>query len=354
MPTTVLKTSAAPTQPSQGAQSARERAIAILQSGNKQSSSGNAQAEAVANPSSVSVEELSAVKSFSSESSESSSEGQTSNDESVESTKASEATTDEKPPLSAQYAQLARKEKALRAQMQKLKAEQDAFKREQEAANRVQTQPATPAAVDPNKFIDKQKLAEDPWAVLNDIGISYDQLTQQALNQPSAESLELRREIKALKSELQGIKGESENTKKSFEENQKKTYEQTLNQLRYETKQLVSADPAYEAIQASGAVEDVVELIKRTFEEEGRLLSVEEAARDVEEYLVEEAIKFAKLNKIQQRLKTPSPQPASQKQEQAKQQQQGVKTLTNSVGVSRQLTAKERAILAFKGELKTG
>ena len=63
-------------------------------------------------------------------------------------------------------------------------------------------------------------------------------------------------------------------------------------------------------------------------------------------------MKLAQLKKIQQRLQ-PKSQPSAQKQESSsKQQDQPIKTLTNSVGVARSLTAKERAILAFKGELK--
>jgi hypothetical protein len=93
-----------------------------------------------------------------------------------------------------------------------------------------------------------------------------------------------------------------------------------------------------------------VELIERTFKQYGVLLSVEDAAKQVEDYLVEEAFKLTKLKKIQQRL-APAQKPVEAKLEPQK-QPQTLKTLTNAVSSSGRVSVRERAIAAFKGQLK--
>ncbi len=99
---------------------------------------------------------------------------------------------------------------------------------------------------------------------------------------------------------------------------------------------------------------DVVDLIEKTFKEDGILLTEDEAAQQVEDYLTEEAYKLANLKKIQKRLQTSSASTSTSatpaKSAETPKQSQPMKTLTNAVGTSRQLTSKERAILAFKGE----
>jgi hypothetical protein len=83
-------------------------------------------------------------------------------------------------------------------------------------------------------------------------------------------------------------------------------------------------------------------------------LDIEDAARQVEEHLVEEAYKLAQLSKVQSRFKPAAPDSAKA----PTQQQQGLKTLTNSVTqdqpTNTRLTDKqrrERAVAAFMGKL---
>ena len=248
--------------------------------------------------------------------------------------------------LSTQYAALARKERALRARAQaqdnalkakeaEMKAKEDAFKaREAEYAS---------------KFIPRDRLSEDPLTVLSELGLTYDQLTNLALNAPKPEDMERNRYNKKIEAELQSIKDAQEQTKKFYEDSQKQQYEQAKRQIRNEAASLIQDNPSYEAIKATRSIGDVVDLIEKTFNADGILLTVEEAANEVEEYLVEEAMKLARLNKIQQKMK-----PVAQAPQQTAQsrQQPALKTLTNSASSTRPLTAKERAILAFKNELK--
>jgi hypothetical protein len=86
-------------------------------------------------------------------------------------------------------------------------------------------------------------------------------------------------------------------------------------------------------------------------------MTVEEAAQEVENYLLEEALKVQRINKIQQRLKTAAPSaPAAKQTPQPQTQQQTqpreTKTLSNSMGTQGRLSARERAMLAFEGKLK--
>jgi hypothetical protein len=152
-----------------------------------------------------------------------------------------------------------------------------------------------------------------------------------------------------MQEELRKVREEQANSRKSIEQQQAQAYQQALSQIRAETKNLVNSDPSFEAIKATGSVNDVVELIERTFNEDGKLLTVEEAASAVEEYLTEEATRLSKIGKIQKRLQ------AAQQSNSAKkpvQEQPQLKTLTNGVGAQKPLNARERALLAFKGELK--
>jgi phosphopentomutase len=120
-----------------------------------------------------------------------------------------------------------------------------------------------------------------------------------------------------------------------------------------EASSLVKNDPNFEAIRASGkgAVKQVVQLIERTFDQDGILLTVEEAAQAVEDHLVEEATKLTRIGKIQQRLAA-NAKTAQKPVQTTGQSPQASKTLTNTMSTARPLSARERALLAFKGELK--
>lgn len=247
-------------------------------------------------------------------------------------------------PLSSQYAQLARKEKAIRMQAQELKRQQDAFRQREDAIK------AKEAEMQSN-YVPKERLVKDPWSVLNENNVSYEQITQEALNAPSPEQRAQQQIIAELRSKIQALEDGQTSFKKSSEEAQKQAYTQAVGHLKAETKALVASGDAFETIRVTNSHDDVVDLITKTFEKEGVLLTVEDAATAVEDYLIEEAMKVARLAKIQARLQ---PKAASPSAPEAKAGAPGskppMKTLTNATGAARQLTAKERAVMAFKGE----
>lgn len=313
------------TQSTPAAQSARDRAISALM--------GTAPA---VNQNQVSPEEQTAVKPLvKSDTIEASPE-----------TKPIEATTTKEEPLSTQYAILARKEKALRAkahqQEQALKAKEAALLAREEALKAKDSEYQT-------KYVSKDKLQNSTLETLAELGFSGDQLTQLALNAPSQESLAFKAEINSLKAELRALKDEQSGVQKTFAERDLQAEQQVLTQFKRETKSLIDSDPEFETIKATDSVDDVVSLIHKTFKEDGILLTVEEACKEVEAYLVEEATKLTKLSKIQ-KLMAAKASATEPKAAESTKQAQPMKTLTNSVSASRPLTAKERAVLAFKGE----
>jgi len=256
-----------------------------------------------------------------------------------------EAPAKKEEPISSQYAVLARKEKQLRvkAQQQELafKAREEALRAREQELSKKDSEYAT-------KYIPKDRLLQDPLGVYEENGVTYDKLTEALLARQNQDPA-TRSYLQKLEAKIAELQGKVETVDKSRTEERSNSYNEALRQIQMDATSLVKNNPEFETIQATGSVKDVVELIKRTYDEDGILLSVEEAAQAVESELVEEAMKITRINKIQQRLKSATA-PAA-KQEQAPKKTEGMKTLTNAVGSTRQLTARERAIAAMEGRL---
>lgn len=259
---------------------------------------------------------------------------QTSTNEAVN----TEETKPQEKALSPQYVALARKEKALRSQAQALKTREDALKaRESEYET---------------NYIPKSKLTErfksDPMGLMQEHGLTYDQLTNLILNQPSVQDQALQK----LQAELQEIKSSQARAQQQSEEQQTKAYEQAVNQIRNDAKLLIASDASFETIKETGSEEAVVELIRETFDKSGVLLNVEDAAKEVEDYLVEEALKYAQLKKVQAKLNPPTVGEALKQQINEKPQ---IKTITHAITASTKPSSdkdrRARAILAAQGKL---
>lgn len=258
---------------------------------------------------------------------------------SVEETpKAAEPEKPKEDPLSAQYAALARKERAMREQAKAIKAQEEGMRQREEAMKSDYA----------SKYIQKDRIQSDPLGALSELGLSYEQITEMVLNQGNRPDITKDPLVVQMQAEIKRLSELAEKSQKDQVEGQTKAYQQAVAQIKREASTLVFTDPAYETIKETGSVNDVVELIEATYRDEDRIMSVEEAAKLVEEHLIEEAMKLTKLKKIQERLKPVAP--ASQLQD--PKQSQPSKTLTNAVGGSRKQTPRERALAAFKGELK--
>lgn len=351
MKVTVLN---APTAAPQAAAepSARERAVAAF----KASEQGQQQAaeQPVRNASQVSPEEYSAVKAPTLDTSGQEHTSETSTEPvSAESTEATDTRKEE--PLSNQYAILARKEKQLRAKIQAQEAatrtrESELKAREAALEAKLNSQKSEYES----KYLSRDKIMENPIQALSEMGLTYDQLTQYAMNAPKPEDVAREQHIKRLEAKLEALETGQKKVLDTFEENQQNSYKQALNQMRVQASNLVKTDPSYETIAAYGkeALDEVVKLIEETWKQDEVLLDVEEAVKAVEDELTNRALKFAKLKKIQQRINPTTPVTKQQVAAEPKQQTQ-VKTLTNQMSASKPLSVRQRAILAFKGELKS-
>ncbi len=240
--------------------------------------------------------------------------------------------TEPKEQLSPRFAALARQQKELRRQQQELKT------KEQELTTKYSKYDTD--------YIPKSKIKENALAVLLENGVTYDELTKLVLEQPNADSqavTKISEKIAKLESSL------SEREKRETETAQK-TYEQAIKNLTNETKMLVTGNPDYELVEKEEAQDAVVELIRLTFEEDGEMLTVEEASKRTEAFLLDRLSKITTYNKIKSKLSPPVEE--VKQPPQTKQIPQPIKTLTNAqTTVTSKPQSKrdirERAIAAF-------
>lgn len=264
-------------------------------------------------------------------------------------------TPEEQGPLSPKFLALARREKALRKQMQDLKAREDAIKAKEEEYS--------------TGYVSKDALKKDPMSILTEQGVSYDEIVQAALNQPGPQD----QVIKKLMADLEGVKTAQQQQVEAQKAGEAQAYEQALGQIRNDVKLLIDGEgDAFELVRSQDSVEDVVQLIRQTFEETGSLLTAEDAAKQVEDHLFEHTKKLLGLSKVKGLFSQTAEaggilpsgqvpaQNAAQKLEAAVAQklQTPIKTLTNAQTTvpSKPLSAKERrerAIAAFKGNART-
>lgn len=235
--------------------------------------------------------------------------------------------------LSPKFAALARKEKAIRERTRALEAERAQLKSQMEEVESFRGW--------------KTKIKADPLSALTEAGISYDDLTNALLNQGKPEDLQ----FKKLQAEIESLKNAQERQQSDAKKAQDEQYQRAKKQISTEVSLLVDGDEAFETIKSMQAQDSVVELIETTFKEDGVLMSVEDAAKEVEEYLMEQALTMARLKKVQSKLAPTPPAEVEQKQPHTQQKQQ-LNTLSNRIPVStgKGPSARERAIAAFQGK----
>lgn len=197
------------------------------------------------------------------------------------------------------------------------------------------------------KYVSKDKLTkENALSTLEGLGLTRDQLAGLLLNGPEA----VDPMISSLQAKIAELESKTSESQKRFEEQQAQSYDQAVQQIRTDAKLLIDSNPDFETIKDTGNHEAVVELIKKTFSEDNLLLTVEEAAKQIEDFLVEEGLKYASMTKVKARL-TPTEVIQAQIKKEVTPTAQ-LKTLTNDVSSSaKPLTARERAKLAFLGQL---
>lgn len=327
---------------------ARSKAIAAFNSAGQQQPQ-----QVVQNQNAIAPEEMGAIKAASGQSDNSESSQEDTQEEVIQEQQPEVEEVKEDPAISRQFAQLARQEKALRMKAQ----QQDQAMRAKEAALAAREAALTNSQPDLSKYVARDRIKQEALAVLAEEGVPYDTLVQQLIDSNSPQDPRMQAHIGRLEAKIQQLEEISKKAESSYKEQQNQAYQAAVNQIKTDVTTLVKNDPNFETIKATKSVNDVVELITQTYDKDGILLSIEEAAQQVEDYLMEEAMNLTKIGKIKKRLQATS-QPAAPSPKQIQgvpqaQPQTQMKTLTNATSSSRQLSAKERAILAFKGELKS-
>lgn len=250
--------------------------------------------------------------------------------------------------LSPQYAALARREKEIRTRQEALKAKELEWK--------------TKEAEYAKNYVPKERLQKDTLAALFETGLTQDQLVNMILNgQPQVDPA-----LSAMQLELKSIKDAQEAQTKAAAEQQTAAYQRAVSEIRSQAEALVASNDDYATIKETSSTEAIVELITLTYETEGKLLSVDQAAKEVEEHLIQEALKMASLTKVKAKLTPaeiiadekidPNKKPSLAEAKAAAPQQTQIKTLTNAATAnpSKPLSnrdRRERAIAAFKGQL---
>lgn len=223
-------------------------------------------------------------------------------------------------PLSPQLAELARQRRALQVKQRELEEREKALSGQ-------------------NKGQDLEaRLKSSPLSVLQELGVTYDQLTNEILQSQNGNA-----EVLALKAELEALK-KGIDTK--FAEKDTAQEEAVFSHMKLNVDRL-SDGSEYRLIKESKSQDDVLDLIRRSWKEKGEVLDEEEAMQLVEKELREDARRYAKLI---QEIEPTTQTPAGQKPI----QQQGMKTLTNKDTAKPLMNRRQRAIAAALGQLPKG
>jgi hypothetical protein len=244
--------------------------------------------------------------------------------------------SEETKPLSPQMAALAKQRRALQVKERELQEREKAFQA---------------SASKKDSWIDPAQLKEKPLSVLLQNGVTYNQLTEALLSGQG----DVNPEIADLKASIQALQ---DGFTKTMAEKDAQAERQALDEMRREATFLATQGDDFEMIRETGSISDVVSLIEKTYRQSGEILDVKEAMGLVEAELVSEAMKIANIKKMQAKLQPPPPPPPPVVEtpppaEPVKQQTQAMRTIINrDSSNSNVMTAKQRAIAAFTGQLR--
>jgi hypothetical protein len=223
-----------------------------------------------------------------------------------------------KPQEDPRLATILARERKLREAQRKFTEEKNLYEQQQKASLKPGPSPEEAKARALEEL--RAKIANDPLEVLSELGL-----------------------------ELESLKSTQANVTKTLEQSQTQARQQAVRQITNDVTRLVESNPDFETTKAMNAIPAVVQLIEDTFDQEGILLSVEDAAKQVEDYLVEETLKAFAIPKIKTKLAPPTPEP----QVATEKAQPKMQTLSRAQAPAptKVMSPRERAILAFQGKL---
>lgn len=229
-------------------------------------------------------------------------------------------------PLSPQLAALAKQRRAVQVK------EAEIAKREQALLEREKAQTG------PSRSDLEAKLKSHALSTLQELGITYDQLTQEILNAQQG----ITPEISALQAKVESLE-------KGFDEKlsakDAAAEKAVLGEMKRNVDRLCFSGDDFELIRETKSQQSVVDRIHEKWKETGEVIDELEMMQTVENELADEMAKLARLKKIQGKL-TPAETPLQQ------QQPQGMRTLTNKDQATPTLSRRARAMAAMTGTLK--
>lgn len=207
-------------------------------------------------------------------------------------------------PMGKRFAALSRKERELLTERQAIAAEKAALAADKEShgADKTKMQRLVTAVAGAK---------ENPMALLQEAGITYDQLTKYILNDGKASPEDRIAELdKKIEDErLERIRNE-EARELAKQQADEAYITKMIDDYRIETDAHIASDPvAYELILAYDAQNEVFSLIRDHFATTGKVLTPEQAAKQVETDLEKTIDELIKLGKVQAKLKPPEPEP---------------------------------------------
>lgn len=241
-------------------------------------------------------------------------------DDSIETAQGSEETK----PLSPQFAALAKQRRAIQVKEMELRDREKAL--EAKAATE-------------GSGVDLARLKSEPLRVLEEAGVTYEQLTEAILNGQSNPSSH---EIKALKAELEALKTGID-TKLTDRDTQAE--EQVVAEMRRDAAQIVSTGDEFKYTRAMQKSGDAARLVHEHWKQTGEIWDVTHALTLVEAECKKD------YEALSSRL-TPAQEQAAAQQQQQMQRPQGMRTLTNRDTARPQMSRRERMLAAFSGTLK--
>ena len=219
----------------------------------------------------------------------------------------------ERPDFSRQFAALARKERALRQKEQEIAN----FAKQREQFEGTST-----------RLADLQRLAkENPAKLLGELGINYDELTQQVINEGNpTEEQQLRLENEKLQARLGKLEEVYDKQRQQAEQAQVKA---AHTQLVDNIKNFVDDSSTFEMVQHHDAYGLVAQVMQEHYNTTKEVLEYGDAAKLVEDHFMAEAERYLGSSKLQARFRELDKPRESETPEAAEQAVKRVKTLSN-------------------------
>lgn len=184
------------------------------------------------------------------------------------------------------------------------------------------------------KALEERIKSGQALSVLKELGVSYDDLTQQILGQPSIPDVhKLKEEI------LQGVRKELADKDVAQEQ-------AVFEHMQKNVKKMAFTSDKFPLVKGMNKVDDVMNLITRAWKENGEVLDEEEALQMIEDEL-------KGYESLYQKKEPETTTPAAvERQPNQPVQRPGVKTLTNKDSARPAMSRRQRALAAFTGQIK--